>query len=379
MRKYTLYAATLALLFAACLTSSPVSAQTYTVLYDFPGVVGGNPFTGVIQDSAGNLYGTMRHGGAGWGTVYKIDTHNVATVLYKFRYGIKDGLHPWAGLVFDSVGNLYGTTYDGGQFNLGTVYKVTPSGKETILHSFAGTDGSNPGNASLILDSAGNLYGTTPGGGKAGGCGGVGCGVVFKLSPVGKMTVLHRFQGPDGRSPNAALLRDSAGNLYGTTAFGGKSSSCGLGCGEVFKLSPSGKEVILHNFTPAEGGGGVSAPLIQDSAGNFYGTTSNAVFKLDTSGNLKILHTFPFGSSYGGVVADSAGNLFGVSSNDGAFSSGLIYEIDATGRETDLYSLDGRGDGRYPWSSLLLDSAGNLYGTTYKGGAAYGALFRFHP
>jgi uncharacterized repeat protein (TIGR03803 family) len=238
-----------------------------TVLYNFTGGPDGRgPMAGLVQDSAGNVYGTTLEGGTyGYGTVFKLDTTGKATVLHSFDY--TDGVAPYAGLVRDRAGSLYGTTNGGGTYGIGVVFKLDATGKYTILHSFLGypSDGGNP-YAGLIRDGAGNLYGTTsapaPG------------GVVFKLDPTAKETILYNFLGhtTNGASPYAGLLMDSAGNLYGTTQFGGGSTACSGGCGVVFKLAPTGEETVLHSFTGGADGSQPSAGLVRDSAGNLYGT-----------------------------------------------------------------------------------------------------------
>ncbi len=254
------------------------------------------------------------------------------SVLHSFTGGSSDGAFPFAGLIADSAGNLYGTTQGGGASNNGVVFKLAPGGTETVLHSFTGgSDGSNPLFAGLIADGAGNLYGTTEFGGGTG-CGGPGCGVVFKLTPTGSSyTVLHSFAGGsgDGANPYAGLIIDSAGNLYGTTEFGG-----GPGCGVVFKLAPGGTETVLHTFTGSPNDGAFpTAGLFADSGGNLYGTTAGGgappppnappcggsgcgtVFKLAPGGAETVLYTFcrlfncNDGAGPSGVIADSAGNL----------------------------------------------------------------------
>jgi uncharacterized repeat protein (TIGR03803 family) len=196
-------------------------------------------------------------------------------VLYTFVGGT-DGANPAASVIRDTDGNFYGTTYFGGTANLGTVFKLDKSGKETVLHSFiGGTDGASP-QAGVILDAEGNLYGTTTSGGGSG-CGGSGCGVVFKLSKTGKEKVLHSFTGsPDGAFPYGGVILDSAGNLYGTTNRGGTGESCTWygGCGTVFEVSKTGKETVLYSFPTTED----SFPLagvVRDAHGNLYGTTEN--------------------------------------------------------------------------------------------------------
>jgi uncharacterized repeat protein (TIGR03803 family) len=193
------------------------------------GVDGGYPFTGVIRDPAGNLYGTAEFGGtSGAGVVYKVDTASQETVLYSFTGGVDGGYPEYAGVIRDSAGNLYGTTSSGGTSGTGVVYKVDTKGQETVLHSFTGsTDGSQP-EAGVVRDSAGNLYGTTVYGGTSG------AGVVYKVDKGGHETVLHSFTGgADGAYPWAGVIRDSAGNLYGTTSSGGTKNS-----GEVFEVKP---------------------------------------------------------------------------------------------------------------------------------------------
>jgi uncharacterized repeat protein (TIGR03803 family) len=196
-------------------------------------------------------------------------------LFYSFEGGT-DGATPRAGLVRDAAGNLYGTTISGGAGGLGTVFKLDAVGSETVLHSFSGADGARP-EAGLVRDAAGNLYGTTAGGGASD------LGTVFKLDTTGSETVLHSFSGADGDSPVAGLVRDAAGNLYGTTAGGGAS-----GLGTVFKLDTSGKGRLLHSFTGgATDGAFPAAGLVPDAAGNLYGTTTQdgafgqgTVFKL---------------------------------------------------------------------------------------------------
>jgi uncharacterized repeat protein (TIGR03803 family) len=253
-----------------------------TLLHTFinGGTGGGFPYSGVVRDAAGNLYGTLSSGGASvYGAVFKLDKTGSETVLYSFVGG-RDGSSPLAGVVRDAAGNFYGTTYYGGGSRCGgsgcgTMFKLDATGKETVLHRFTGgTDGGHPGYGSLVRDAAGNLYGTTYNGGGTG-CGGPGCGIVFKLDATGKETVLHRFTGgTDGGHPGyGSLVRDPAGNLYGTTYNGGGTGCGGPGCGIVFKLDATGKETVLHRFTGATDGANPYGGLVQDAVGNLYGTT----------------------------------------------------------------------------------------------------------
>jgi uncharacterized repeat protein (TIGR03803 family) len=235
------------------------------VLFSFNGGVdGGWPYPTIIRGPGGNLYGTTQYPEV----VFKVDKAGSETVLYSFTGGVDGGL-PYAGLTHDSAGNLYGTTKYGGAYGLGTVFKVDTAGKETVLHSFGGSpaDGAQP-IAGLIRDTAGNLYGTTLVGGY------YGMGTIFKLDTSGNETVLYSFSWADGVEPHAGLTHDSAGNLYGTTDRGGDLNYCyGQGCGTVFELDTNGKYSVLHTFTGADGwrawGG-----LIRDSGGNLYGTTN---------------------------------------------------------------------------------------------------------
>src|ERR1035441_8126373 len=278
------------------------TAGQETVLYSFTGGADGRwPNAGVIRDSGGNLYGTTQSGGtANSGVVYDLNTSGQERVLYSFTGGA-DGGAPFAGVIRDSAGNLYGTTSSGGTvsavhfFGAGVVYRVDPSGEETVLYSFTGgADGDEPV-AGVIRDSAGTLYGTTYYGGASG------WGVVYELTPAGQETALYSFAGgADGASPSAGVIRDSAGNVYGTTDYGG-SAEAFSGWGVVYKVDTAGQETVLHTFTGGADGGLPYAGVIRDSAGNLYGTTISGggagslglVFRLNTSGQETVLYAFP--------------------------------------------------------------------------------------
>ena len=276
-QRWYAYMLTLAVVLALAMIVPPsAQAQNYTesVLHSFAGRIDGTEplFSGVIRDPAGNLYGTTYSGGtSNYGTVFKIDTSGNETVLYSFT-GRADGRTPYAGLVRDQAGRLYGTTYNGGlrtamcTSGCGVVFEVNANGQEKVLHYFTGgADGALP-IGGLIRDEAGNLYGTTQMGGASG------SGTVFKLDATGVETVLYSFAGvPDGQYPFAGLIRDSAGNLYGTTSNGGA-----IGFGTVFKLDAAGHETVLYSFTGGSDGGSPQAPLLRDKNGNLYGTTFRA-------------------------------------------------------------------------------------------------------
>src|ERR1035438_7585202 len=275
---------------------APAQAANEIVLHNFAEgfPTGANPYSGVIRDSAGNLYGTTYAGGAsGYGVVYKVDAAGHETVLYTFTGGA-DGMWLYAGVIRDSAGNLYGTTYGGGAANAGVVFKLDTAGNETVLYNFTGgIDGAGP-QAGVIRDSAGNLYGTA-GGGIVSACQ-RGCGVAYKLDNAGRETVLYTFTGgADGANPSAGVIGDSAGNLYGTTSGGGTA-----GYGVVYKLDKAGHETVLYSFTGGADGDSPFTGVIRDSEGNLYGTASSAggtpccagvVFKVSASGQETVLYT----------------------------------------------------------------------------------------
>ncbi len=205
------------------------------------------------------------------------------TTLYSF--GGSDGSGPWAGLIQATDGNFYGTTTQGGAYGDGTVFKITPSGALTTLHSFAGSDGSSP-YAGLIQGTDGNFYGTTYYGGAATWCYGyAGCGTIFRITPSGTLTTLHSFDGGDGAWPQAGLLQANDGNFYGTALTGGATTFCyGYpGCGTIFKITPSGTLTTLYSFQGSEGAIPIGG-LIQASDGKFYGTTEGGGDTVDCQG-----------------------------------------------------------------------------------------------
>jgi len=350
-----------AALVAAAWFSITAAAQDLATLYSFTSGDGANPGAGLMADPAGNLYGTTFNGGAsGQGTVFQLDPSGNLNVLYNFAGG--DGSHPRASLIADAAGNLYGTTINGGANDAGTVFQLTPSGTLNVLYSFTGgNDGALPF-AGVIADPAGNLYGTT--------IGGDGPGTVFQLTPWGDLNVLQSFT--SGDSPWAGLIADAAGNLYGTTEGGD-------GPGTVFQLTPSGTLNVLHRFAGLDG----AVPhgtLIFDAPGNLYGTTHNGgtsgygtVFQLTPSGALNVLHSFTGGSDgaypEAGVITDMAGNLYGTTYGGGAGGQGTVFQLDPSGNLTVLHSFTGGSDGGRPAADLIADAAGNLYGTTSSGGA----------
>ena len=350
-----------------------------TVLYSFTGNAdGGYPYAGVIQDWVGNLYGTTSAGGAaGAGVVFKLDRRGHETVLYSFTGG-SDGGYPGAGVIWDWAGNLCGTTYGGGSAGAGVTFKVDQRGNETVLHSFTnGADGGYP-LAGLIMDFAGNLYGDASNGGT------VGAGVLFKIDASGNQTVVFSFPGTDGSNPLPGVIQDSTGNLYGTTTGGGSANA-----GAVYKIDPTGHETLLYSFTGGVDGGNPQAGLIQDSAGYFYGTAETGgadgkgtIYKLDGSGHQTVLYSFTGGSDgaypLSGLTQDAAGNFYGTTINGGSAGFGVVFKLDQMGHETVLHNFSG-SDGSYPYTGVTFDSAGNLYGTATQGGTRGGVVYKLDP
>jgi uncharacterized repeat protein (TIGR03803 family) len=247
-----------------------------SVLYSFPGgFYGYGPVGGLAQDSHGNLYGTTEAGG-GWdaGVVFKLNLAGREMVLHDFNDIATDGAEPEDGLIRDEIGDFFGTTYYGGVNNAGTVFEISPGGTETLLYSFLGppADGANPESGKLLRDAAGNLFGATYLGGL------FNQGAIFKLTDAGVETILFSFPGGKfGAYPYDGLAEDGLGNLYGTTSYGGASSQCGatIGCGVLFELATTGKELVLHTFAnDATDGGYPNGGLIHDSTGALYGTTT---------------------------------------------------------------------------------------------------------
>jgi uncharacterized repeat protein (TIGR03803 family) len=389
------------LIFAAVLLSTLIAtlsaqAQTFTVLYSFKGEADGDgtgPSGALVRDAAGNLYGTTFRGGLGTspgnGTAFRLDASGHETVLYRFGSHAGDGTNPSSGLLQDGAGNLYGTTLNGGAFGLGTVFKLNEQGM-TVLHSFSGNpDGKFPGAALFRLpEPDGMIYGTTAFGGAndygtvfsldksgnetvvhsftAGDSGGpgdnlgallrapgqgilrlyattegvtygppaVGHGEVYEIASTGNARVLHRFAGgTGGAGPIGGLILDATGSLYGTTAFGGLGlGGCGfggLGCGVLFKIDINANYSVLHRFTEGQNRESQGATLVMDAAGNLYGITEAVMFKLDTFGNYSVLQSFTGanGTFPSSLLLGADGNVYGNAAGGGAFGSGVVFKL----------------------------------------------------
>lgn len=378
----------------------PSAPQSFRVLYTFSGGTdGGTPYSGLLRDGAGNLYGTTYAGGdlndtgCDCGVVFRVSKTGVETVLYAFfgdsDFGGPDGGFPEGILTGDKFGNLYGTTTAGGNPFYGVVFKLDREGRYSVLHSFAGVDGSFP--LGLTRDAAGNLYGVTLQSNE-GGC----CGAIYRVDHAGKETPLAFFGGENGSDPYGDLVLDAKANLYGTARVGGAA-----GQGVVFKLDRSGKLKALHSFKGgATDGASPYAGLVLDGFGNAYGTTfaggnsgKGTVFKVDQTDRTTVVYSFTGGldggNPQGGLVRDFAGNLYGTTSKGGIGCSGpepgcgVVFKLDPTGMESVLHAFSGGSDGAWPGlGKLVLDNQGSLYGTTTGGGApgnGYGVVFAITP
>jgi uncharacterized repeat protein (TIGR03803 family) len=407
-------AATLAVL----LIGATVASAQEQVLYSFSDSSGSVlPEAGVISDASGNLYGVTFYSGTyGMGTVYKLTRSGNTwqeNILHSFNIDGVDGFFPTGKLVFDSAGNLYGTTQYGGTGNCsnglgcGTAFRLSPTGDgswtETILHDFLGSDGWQV-YAGLTFDSAGNLYGTTVNGGA------FGWGTLYELSPKknGAWTFhqLHQFSGAaDGAVPWGGVIVDADSNIFGVASQGGGvSTACPNGCGVAFELvhNASGKihwsGKVLHNFTAKSGDGHFpTGALMLDAAGNLYGTASQGggaadagiVFELTPSSNgswkEKVLHNFNSSASDGvnpsaSLIWDSAGNLYSTTLSGGSGGEGTVFELtpgNGKWTETILHNFTvNDGDGNNPSGGVLMDASGNLFGVTDGGGTSLeGAVY----
>jgi uncharacterized repeat protein (TIGR03803 family) len=377
-----LFASTLLLLAGRTLNTC---GQTVTILYSFTGPPddGAAPQAALVQASDGSFYGTTVVGGTstncngtgGCGTVFRISPSGTHTTLYSFVGSPNDGWWPNSGLVQANDGNFYGTTLRGGTYGYGTVFRISPSGTYTNLHSFFPLDDGSP-YGKLVQAGDGNLYGTTAGANTPG------AGCFYRISPSGDYTNLYSFGiGPvptNGCSPLGVVLR-SDGNFYGSTELGGTN-----GHGTIFRISPAGIITNLHLFgVSAKDGSNPWAGLVQGSDGNFYGTTVGGgtnefgtVFRISPSGSYTSLYSFVGFPKDGanpsaGLAQGSDGNFYGTTTYGGTSGSGTVFRISPGGAYTSLYSFESSPyDGVQPLAGLVQGSDGNLYGTTPAGGTS---------
>ncbi len=389
--------ALLVLTFAAATSS----AQTYSILYTFQGGTdGGFPNPGLYRDSSGNLYGITGTAGNlfdcndyGCGTVYKLTASGQFSVLHTFTGGA-DGWPngTWGSLIADPAGNLYGVASIGGLRDNGTVFRISPAGAFSVLHTFptGANDGLGPQFSLLRNPTTGMIYGTTFSGGSNG------YGAVFVLSNagVGNDFVLHSFDLSDGAYPQGDISLDGAGNLYGTAGQGGSSN-----CGVVYKMTNLGTGyTVLHNFTCAPDGY-LPGSVVLDAQGNIYGGTSSGgdpqacpffgcgiIFKISPSGQETILHTFHAtdGINPNELMFAADGNLWGTTAGGGTYDQGTIFKITTDGTFTSEYSFAGGMQGGVPYAGLIQDSGGNFYSTVGGGVMACiqsgcGMVFEFTP
>lgn len=360
-------------------------AQTFKALHQFNGSLvdgvsdGANPEGALIRDAAGNLFGTTFAGGAGEGVVFKLDSAGQETILFTFNG--TTGESPASPLLQDAAGNLFGIA-DGGP-GAGIVYELSQQGEENILFAFpGGLFNPIPGvpTGGIFRDGSGNIFGATFFGGH-GNCQ-FSCGSIFRVDTAGQLHVLHNFSGgADGSKPFGPFVQDAAGNLYGVAEQGGDLSCAEvpqLGCGTVYKLAKNGTLTVLHTFQGGLDGAIPQPGLLRDAAGNLFGTAlkggnseNGLVFKIAADGTYTVLHRFTGKDGTnpnGGLVSDPAGNLFGTTQVGGGQQLGTVYQLSPAGRVKVLHTFTGAEDGDRPLAGLIRDAAGNLYGTTVSNG-----------
>jgi uncharacterized repeat protein (TIGR03803 family) len=394
-RKFNLASLLLATAFSFLALGQKAQGQTFTDLYNFPSGYSqaAGPTGGIIEDSAGNLYGTNNWAGPGYpsfvGSVFKLDPAGTVTTLHFFSNGV-DGASPTTGLLIDSDGNLYGTTSAAGDqtCSCGTVFKIDTDNVFKTLHTFTGTDGKSP---SLWFSFNGVLYGTAAGGGSGS------SGVIFKITKNGKYTALHELDGPTEGNGPGQLVRDAAGNLYGVAVSGGSSANAGT----IFELDTTGKFTVLYSFT---GGLDGASPvgLIRNTQGVIHGVANGGgdpafqagtVFNLGTTGKLTVLHTFHRSQRPGGLfpsaIFDLNGTLYGSTDHGGDLCAGtsepvgcgVLFKIAGNGQYSVIHRFEG-SDGIDPSGRLTRLRDGNLYGSASGDGLCggiCGTIFKVTP
>ncbi|HWY55407.1 MAG TPA: choice-of-anchor tandem repeat GloVer-containing protein [Terriglobales bacterium] len=368
-------------------TTMTLPAQTFKSLDSFDNTNAAFPWATLLQANDGNFYGTTQNGGntacnLGCGTIFRIAPNGKLTTSFSFNG--TNGSQPIAGLVQAANGDFYGVTTTGGAYSLGTVFKFTPNGDLTTLYSFAAETGYNP-MGTLVLASDGNFYGTASSGGPpTGDCKPSGCGTIFKITPKGKYTTIHHFNGlPDGGLPLATMIQAPDGKLYGTAAAYGNAGSYGT----VFTITLKGKFTVIHQFNDTDGAypfGG----LILGTDGNFYGQTDlggasqygafGTVYKMTRSGKVTTLHSFEQtdgDNPISDLVKGTDGNLYGTASYGGKYPNfGTVFKITSSGTFTTLHNFDST-DGSYPYAGLIQATNGKFYGATFAGGSSTACEF----
>ena len=370
-----------ALFFVTVIAIQSAQAQTFSLIHTFTGGSDGATPFGSLLLFPHFAYGTTSGGGAyNAGTVFTVNTTTYQEmVIHSFAGGPHDGSAPFAGLISDRPGNIYGVTYNGGAHFRGTVFKIPVAGEYSVIHSFAGRsgkEGAGPA-GNLVIGTQGRLYGTTYGGGNTSGW-----GTVFRIDAEGVFSTLQSFA-PDGALPRAGLLllKDS---LYGTSS-GAATRDFG---GTLFQVGVIG---ALHVFTGGADGAQPLGGLIADQEGNLYGTTSGGgsgnfglgngvIFEFTPTGKqFIVLHTFSGSDGAvptGTLALDSGGNLYGTTTLGGTYNYGTVFKLDPSGNLTTLYSFEGGNDGANPFAGVVLDNFGNLWGVASSGGSAgYGTVF----
>ncbi|MGB8886315.1 MAG: choice-of-anchor tandem repeat GloVer-containing protein [Candidatus Korobacteraceae bacterium] len=405
-----------ALVTAMAIVGVPAAqAQTFTVIHSFGGHDGYVPSAGLTMDHAGNFYGTTRNGGSfdngpfcsvyaqiGCGTVFKLIRHGADWQLSPlFLFDGPDGAYPTTPVTIAPSGIVFGTTSVGGMctsspYGCGTLLNLSPpvrnppsiiySWTELLLHDFSGNNDGGPLPGALIFDnSGGNLYGTSYWGGPTQ------SGLVFEFTPSGggnwTENVLYTFQGAgDGSGPQDVVADAGFDHLFGVTGLGGNDGCDRNGCGTIYELTRSGSgwtKTTLHIFTDGSDGAWPAGAPVMDSAGNLYGADPGAFVSTGTVWEMSpsqggwtftVLYTFtgcPNCGPFSGVTMDAAGNLYGTTFNGGAFGQGNIFQLSPSGGSwtyTDLHDFTGGADGGAPKGKLTIDANGNVYGTTTHGG-----------
>jgi uncharacterized repeat protein (TIGR03803 family) len=408
------WARTCALLIFSGAAASVLAGQDFSTLFNFNGTDGAHPLAGLVRAGDGNFYGTTFGEGGSSGTVFRLTPGGVLTTMYNFcaKQGCADGSNPSA-LIQGRDGNLYGTTGAGGftnapckAYGCGTVFRITPGGRLTTLHTFVGTDGMFP--EGLVQANDGNFYGTAYQGGVTN------LGAIFRITPGGSFTTLYNFCPEtgcaDGAGPYAALVQATDGDLYGVATYGGGNDYCfGSGCGTVFKITLGGTLTTLYRFCSQDDcvdGAFPYSGLVQAANGKLYGTTlygglgggcsvtgvpgCGTVFEMSMTGQLATLHSFCSESAcrdgdlpYGSLLQGTDGNFYGSTGIGGTSGKceggcGTLFELTRTGLST-LMSFDST-NGAHPYGAIIQDTSGRFYGTAYSGGESDdGVVFGFSP